>query len=51
MLFRSLPCENSITLHKKIRNSRFILLENSAHAGVDDMELTNTEAIKFFLVS
>lgn len=46
-----LPCENSITLHKKIRNSKFVLLENSAHAGVDDMELTNTEAIEFFLVS
>lgn len=43
-----LPCENSITIHKKIRNSKFFLLENSAHAGVDDQELTNNEAEKFF---
>lgn len=43
-----LPCENSITLHKKIRNSKFVLLENSAHAGIDDMDLTNDEAAKFF---
>lgn len=43
-----IPCENSITLHKKIPNSKFILLENSAHAGIEDVELTNGETVKFF---
>lgn len=43
-----LPCENSITLHKKIKNSKFVLLDNSAHAGVEDMELTNRETVAFF---
>lgn len=43
-----IPCENSITLHKKIKNSKFILMENSAHAGIDDQDMTNREAAAFF---